>query len=48
MTGRETLTMFARLRGVIENQIKSVVVDLLEIMMLRQYADKECGTYRFN
>jgi ATP-binding cassette subfamily A (ABC1) protein 3 len=46
MTGRETLTMFARLRGVNEDQIKSVVIDLLHIMMLTQYADKECGTYR--
>ena len=46
MTGRETLTMFARLRGVDEDQIKSVVIDLLHIMMLTQYADKECGTYR--
>ncbi|CAG2240533.1 ABCA3 [Mytilus edulis] len=45
MTGRETLTMFARLRGVSESQVKNVVVDLLDIMMLRQYADKECGTY---
>jgi ABC-type multidrug transport system ATPase subunit len=43
MTG---LTIFARLRGVNEDQIKSVVIDLLHIMMLTQYADKECGTYR--
>jgi hypothetical protein len=38
--------MFARLRGVDEDQIKSVVIDLLHIMMLTQYADKECETYR--
>lgn len=46
MTGRETLTMYARLRGIKENQIKGVVNDLLEIMMLRKYADRQCGTYR--
>ena len=46
MTGKETLTMFARLRGVTESQINNVVSDLLDIMMLRQYADKQCGTYR--
>lgn len=46
MTGREALTMYARLRGIKENQIKGVVNDLLEIMMLRKYADRQCGTYR--
>ncbi|XP_062570055.1 phospholipid-transporting ATPase ABCA3-like [Saccostrea cucullata] len=45
MTGRETLTMYARLRGIEESQIKGVVNDLLETMMLRKYADRQCGTY---
>jgi ATP-binding cassette subfamily A (ABC1) protein 3 len=46
MTGRETLTMYARLRGVQENQIKGVVTELLDIMMLRKYADRQTGVYR--
>lgn len=45
MTGKEILVMFARLRGVCEGQIKSIVDDLIDIMMLRQYADRQCGTY---
>lgn len=45
MTGRETLTMYARLRGVAEFQIKDVVNELLDIMTLRQYADKNCAFY---
>lgn len=46
MTGRETLYMYARLRGVQENQIKGVVNDIMDVMMLKKYADRECGTYR--
>lgn len=46
MTGRETLYMYARLRGVQENQIQGVVDDLVDVMMLRKYADRQCGTYR--
>ncbi|KAJ8311153.1 hypothetical protein KUTeg_011292 [Tegillarca granosa] len=45
MTGRETLTMYARLRGVTEHQIKHVVNELLDVMTLRKYADKQCGQY---
>ncbi|KAJ8302251.1 hypothetical protein KUTeg_021238 [Tegillarca granosa] len=47
MTGRETLTMYARLRGVTEHQIKHVVNELLDVMTLRKYADKQCGQYRY-
>ena len=46
MTGRETLTMYARLRGVAEYQIKKVVNDVLDSLMLMQYADKNCALYR--
>lgn len=46
MTGRELLTMFGRLRGVQERQLGSVVENLIDIMMLRQYANRECGNYR--
>ncbi|XP_033746545.1 ATP-binding cassette sub-family A member 3-like [Pecten maximus] len=45
MTGRETLTMYARLRGVPENRIRDVVDDLMASTMLTKYADKNCGTY---
>ena len=40
MTGRETLVMYARLRGIPEASIKMVVINLLEILMLQQHADK--------
>lgn len=45
MTGRETLTMYARLRGIHENQITTVVNALLEIMMLNKHADKQASQY---
>ncbi|XP_046544461.1 phospholipid-transporting ATPase ABCA3-like [Haliotis rubra] len=45
MTGRETLTMYARLKGVPENCIKGVCDNLLDIMMLRQYSDKPTSEY---
>lgn len=45
MTGRELLTMYARLRGVPESRIPSVVTDLINGLMLEKYADKYCGTY---
>ena len=46
MTGRETLTMYARLRGVPEGSIKVVVDTLIDILMLRPHADKLSGDYR--
>ncbi|XP_046356672.2 phospholipid-transporting ATPase ABCA3-like [Haliotis rufescens] len=45
MTGRETLTMYARLKGVPESCIKGVCDNLLDIMMLRQYSDKPTSDY---
>ncbi|XP_071081916.1 phospholipid-transporting ATPase ABCA3-like [Haliotis cracherodii] len=45
MTGRETLTMYARLKGVPESCIKGVCDNLLDIMMLRQYSDKPTSEY---
>ncbi|XP_059179614.1 phospholipid-transporting ATPase ABCA3-like [Physella acuta] len=45
MTGRETLFMYARLRGVPEENIPSVVNTLLDILMLRPHADKLAGLY---
>ena len=46
MTGRELLTMFARLRGVPEKQIKEVVEIEITRLDLKKYADKKCGNYR--
>ena len=46
MTGRETLTMYARLRGVPENEIRIVVNHLLDILMLKPHADKMAKDYR--
>ncbi|XP_067683951.1 phospholipid-transporting ATPase ABCA3-like isoform X2 [Haliotis asinina] len=45
MTGRETLTMYARLKGVPEKCIKRTCNNLLDIMMLRQYSDKPTSEY---
>ncbi|XP_067683603.1 phospholipid-transporting ATPase ABCA3-like [Haliotis asinina] len=45
MTGRETLTMYARLKGVPERCIPGVCDKLLEIMMLTQYGDRPTGNY---
>lgn len=47
MTGRETLTMYARLRGVPEKSIRAVVNSLIDILMLRPHADKLTGHYRY-
>lgn len=48
MTGRETLTLYARLRGVKEKEIHRVVNDLLDAVTLKEYANKLCGTYRWD
>eukprot|EP00058_Branchiostoma_floridae_P010060 XP_002595548.1 hypothetical protein BRAFLDRAFT_117471 [Branchiostoma floridae] len=45
MTGRETLYMFARLRGVPEKNIKPVVDDLLQALMIEEHADKLTKAY---
>ncbi|XP_052780875.1 phospholipid-transporting ATPase ABCA3-like isoform X2 [Mya arenaria] len=45
MTGRETLYMYARLRGIQEEQIKDIVNQVIDVMMLDKHADKECGVY---
>ncbi|GFO27722.1 ATP-binding cassette sub-family a member [Plakobranchus ocellatus] len=45
MTGRETLVMYARLRGVPEKNIDHVVNSLIDILMLKPHADKLTGQY---
>jgi len=48
MTGRELLVMFARLRGVPEREIGKVVEEEICRLDLKKYADRRCGTYRYN
>ncbi|CAG5125756.1 unnamed protein product [Candidula unifasciata] len=45
MTGYETLVMYARLRGIPEENISTVVNKLLDILLLRPHADKLAGHY---
>lgn len=46
LTGRELLTMYARLRGVPEVIIPQVVEDLIQALLLQDHADKLASTYR--
>ena len=46
MTGRETLTMYGRLRGVPEASIPDEVNRLLKILTIDPHADKLTKTYR--
>ncbi|CAL8076433.1 unnamed protein product [Calicophoron daubneyi] len=45
LTGRETLTHYARLRGLPESTIPNTVNNLLKDMHLDTYADKGCSEY---
>jgi ATP-binding cassette subfamily A (ABC1) protein 3 len=45
MTGRETLRMFAKLRGVPHDRIDNVVTDLLDRLTLTPHADKTSESY---
>ncbi|KAK3590754.1 hypothetical protein CHS0354_030992 [Potamilus streckersoni] len=45
MTGRETLTMYGRLRGISEGQISNVVKELIDVLMLREHTDKQTAFY---
>jgi len=46
MTGRETLYMFARLRGIPERCIAATVQRLLSDLLLQSYADRLVASYR--
>ena len=46
MTGRETLYMFARLRGIRESCISPTVQKLLSDLLLHAYADRLIASYR--
>ena len=45
MTGRETLTMFAKLRGVPNGRVALLVETLLELLTLTPHADKNADAY---
>eukprot|EP00123_Amoebidium_parasiticum_P018720 comp24269_c0_seq1/m.45256 comp24269_c0_seq1/g.45256 ORF comp24269_c0_seq1/g.45256 comp24269_c0_seq1/m.45256 type:complete len:1770 (-) comp24269_c0_seq1:99-5408(-) len=45
LTGRETLEMYGRLRGVNPDRLSRVVQELIERMDLTQHCERECGTY---
>lgn len=47
MTGRETLRMFANLRGVPERSVETVVEDLTEKLLLRDHIEKKVKELRF-
>lgn len=46
MTGRETLTMYARLRGLPASAIAGEIERLTDDLMLRLHIDKQAKTYR--
>ena len=45
LTGREALSMFARLRGVPEEKIGALVESAVNALALKKFADQCCGTY---
>ena len=47
LTGRELLSMYARLRGVPEAIIPQVVEDLIQALLLQDHADKLASTNRY-
>jgi len=46
LTGRETIRLFARLRGVQEAEIDGLADALAVKLLFSQHIDKPCGTYR--
>lgn len=46
MTGRETLSMYARLRGIPEKYVPSCVENVLRSLLLEPHADKLVRSYR--
>lgn len=47
MTGRETLIMYARLRGIPERHISAYVENTLRGLLLEPHANKLVRTYRY-
>lgn len=46
MTGRETLSMYARLRGIPEKYVAGCVENVLRSLLLEPHADKVTRSYR--
>lgn len=46
LTGREMLALFARLRGVREQNLAVVIHQTLHFVDMLEYADVTIGTYR--
>lgn len=46
MTGREILTMFAKIRGLSKAAVQREVRDKLDLLQLNEHADKLCWKYR--
>ncbi|MEQ2212238.1 hypothetical protein XENOCAPTIV_027986 [Xenoophorus captivus] len=46
MTGRETLSMYARLRGIPEKYVAGCVENVLRSLLLEPHADKLTRSYR--
>lgn len=46
MTGRETIRLFARLRGVHEEDIDNLVDKLAANLLFTEHIDKRSGAYR--
>lgn len=47
MTGRETLSMYARLRGIPEQYVFACVENVLRSLLLEPHADKLVRSYRY-
>ncbi|XP_055893939.1 phospholipid-transporting ATPase ABCA3-like isoform X2 [Biomphalaria glabrata] len=45
LSARDTLIMYARLRGIPEKNIHTVVENLIDVVLLKPHADNMCGTY---
>ena len=45
MTGREHLLFYAQVRGVPDDRVDAVVEELIDKMALREYCEKQAGTY---
>jgi ATP-binding cassette subfamily A (ABC1) protein 3 len=45
MTARETLTMYAKIHGLPGHEIPSLVDNMLQMIGLGKFADKQCGPY---
>ena len=46
LTGEETLYMFARIRGIPEDEIPTIVDAIIDSIGIRMYANRQIKTYR--